>query len=66
MRTQPPTVFTVRQAAKALQIGESTAYAAIRTDTFPTPVIRVGGRFVIPAKPLLDLLGIDEIPADAA
>ncbi|MBC6769301.1 MULTISPECIES: helix-turn-helix transcriptional regulator [Corynebacterium] len=65
MRTQP-TVFTVREAARALRIGESTAYAAIRDGDFPVPIIRIGGRYAVPAKPLLDLLGLDKLPADAA
>lgn len=57
-----PTI-SIREAAKLLGIGHSSAYAAIRNDQFPTPVIKIGGRYVVPTKPLLDLLGIEEVPA---
>ncbi|MFW9177301.1 MULTISPECIES: helix-turn-helix transcriptional regulator [Corynebacterium] len=54
------------EVAPLLGVSRSSVYEAIRNDAFPTPVIKVGGRYVIPAKPLLDLLGLDELPADAA
>lgn len=54
------------EAAEILSIGRSTAYQSVRENTFPVPVIRIGTRIVVPTKPLLDLLGLDELPKDAA
>lgn len=59
----PPTI-TVPVAAKLLDISASSAYAAARKGNFPTKVIQIGGRYVIPTKPLLDLIGLDELPTD--
>lgn len=60
----PPTV-SIPTAAKLLGIGTSTAYEAARNGTFPTKVIRVGSRYVVPTKPLLNSIGLDELPATA-
>lgn len=57
-----PTI-TLKDAAKVLGIGLSTAYTAARNNEFPIPVIKIGGRIVVPTKPLLDLLGLEELPA---
>lgn len=54
--------LTLVQAADLLGIGRSTAYAAVRNNDFPAPVIKIGGRYVVPTKPLLDLLGLEELP----
>lgn len=59
----PPTI-TIGQAADLLGIGTSSAYTAVRTGKFPTKVIQIGGRYVIPTKPLLDLIGLDELPTN--
>lgn len=59
-----PTV-SLTQAAALLGIGRSSAYAAAREGAFPTRVIKINGRYVVPTKPLLDLLGLDELPATA-
>ncbi|WP_276687261.1 helix-turn-helix transcriptional regulator [Corynebacterium casei] len=59
----PPTIG-IRQAAELLGIGSSSAYAAARKGNFPTKVIHIGGRYVVPTKPLLELLGLDELPTD--
>nr|DAL10383.1 MAG TPA_asm: Pyocin activator protein PrtN [Caudoviricetes sp.] len=56
-----PTI-SLRQAAKVLCVGESTAYAAVRAGKFPIPVLHVGGRIIVPTAPLLEALGIDELP----
>ena len=47
---------TVEDAARMLGIGRSLAYEAARTNTFPVPVIKVGGRYLIPRAPLEALL----------
>lgn len=57
-----PTV-SLTEAAQLLGIGRSTAYAAARNDEFPVQVIKVGGRYIVPTKPLLDLLGLEEVSA---
>ena len=57
-----PTV-SLTEAAQLLGIGRSTAYAAAHNDEFPVQVIKVGGRYIVPTKPLLDLLGIEEVSA---
>lgn len=61
MTTTRATV-TLREAAELIGIGSSTAYEAVRKDEFPTQVIKIGGRYVVPTKPLLDLLGLEELP----
>ena len=47
---------SVEEAAIMLGIGRSMAYEAIRTDTFPVPVHRMGTRIIIPRAPLERLL----------
>ncbi len=43
---------TVEEAARVLGIGRTLAYEAVRRGEFPTPVIRVGHRYVIPKAAL--------------
>ncbi|MCT1683248.1 helix-turn-helix domain-containing protein [Corynebacterium appendicis] len=64
MPSTPPTI-TIAAAANLLGIGRSSAYEAARSGSFPTPVLKVNGRYVVPTKPLLDALGLDELPATA-
>ncbi|MEX0784468.1 MAG: helix-turn-helix domain-containing protein [Dehalococcoidia bacterium] len=47
---------SVEEAARMLGIGRSLAYEAVRTGTFPTRVIKIGTRYVIPRAPLEALL----------
>lgn len=54
--------ITIREAAQLLGISASGAYTAIRAGNFPTKVIQIGGRYVVPTAPLLELLGLDELP----
>lgn len=56
--------LTLPEAAALLGIGRTSSYAAARDGNFPVPVIKIGGRYVVPTKPLLDLLGLDELPED--
>lgn len=60
MSSYQKATYTLREAADLMGIGHSTAYAAARADAFPTKVIKIGGRYVVPTKPLLDLLGMTE------
>lgn len=64
MSTPKKLTVTLREAADVLNVGHSTAYSAVRADEFPVRVIKIGGRYVIPVKPLLELLGLDELPTD--
>jgi excisionase family DNA binding protein len=58
LRTKP--TCTIGDAARALSIGLSTAYAAARAGQIPA--IRLGNRFVVPTASLLRMLGLD-VPA---
>ena len=61
MTTTPATV-SVSRAAELIGIGRSSAYQAARNGSFPTKIIQIGGRYVVPTAPLLELLGLDELP----
>ena len=43
--------------------GRTVAYELVRTDRFPTPVLRVGRQIKIPTAYLLELLGLSTEPA---
>lgn len=58
----PTKTLPLPRAAELLGISRATAYTAVRDGSFPVPTIRVGKRIVVPTKPLLDLLGLDELP----
>ncbi len=49
-------LLSVDEAAILLGITRSTAYRAIATDTFPVPIIRVGGRWRVSREALRRLL----------
>ena len=51
-----PAVLDVPQAARMLSIGRTLAYELVRTDEWPTPVIRIGRLVKVPTQPLLDYL----------
>jgi hypothetical protein len=53
-----PAVVDVVTAGEVLGIGRSVAYELVRTDRFPTPVLRVGRQIKIPTAYLIDLLGL--------
>ncbi|NAZ85844.1 DNA-binding protein [Kineococcus indalonis] len=57
IRTLPP-VVDVPTAAAVLGIGRTAAYELIRTDNWPTPVVRLGKLIRVPTAPLLDLVGV--------
>lgn len=48
-------VLTVEEAAEALRISRSAAYAAVRSGVIPS--LRVGRRLLVPAAGLARLLG---------
>ena len=53
-----PAVVDVVTAAEVLGIGRTVAYELVRTDRFPTPVLRVGRQIKTPTAYLLELLGL--------
>ena len=46
------------RVAELLGIGRSAAYNAAKAGEFPFPCFRIGGRWVVPAAPLAEMLGI--------
>lgn len=53
-----PTVVDVPTAAAVLGIGRTAAYELIRTNRWPTPVLRMGKLIRVPTAPLLNLVGL--------
>jgi len=53
-----PAVVDVPTAAALLGIGRTAAYELIRTDRWPTPVLRLGKLIRVPTAPLLELVGV--------
>lgn len=49
---------TLNFAARAVGIGQSSAYTAVRNGNFPCRVIRIGGRYTVPTAELKSLLGL--------
>lgn len=63
---QLPSLLDVPEAAQILGIGRTLAYELVRTNQWPTPVIRVGRLIKIPPGPLIDLVLTGETRAAAA
>jgi excisionase family DNA binding protein len=62
-----PELLTVVEAADILGVGRTMAYALIRSDEWPTPIVRVGRLIKIPAAPLRRLIATGSAPhPDAA
>ena len=57
LRGLPP-VIDVPTAAAVMGIGRTAAYELIRTERWPTPILRLGKSIRIPTQPLLDLLQV--------
>jgi predicted DNA-binding transcriptional regulator AlpA len=51
-----PRMLEVPEAATLLGIGRTLAYELVRTDQWPTPVVRIGRLVRIPSGPVLELL----------
>ena len=50
----------LRTACKALGIGKSTGYELAKAGEFPTRLIKVGHRYVVPVAELKALLGLGD------
>lgn len=57
LRDLPP-ALDLPQAAALLGISRTGAYELVRTNGWPSPVLRLGHRIKIPTQPLLELLGV--------
>lgn len=67
VRPRAGEMLTVVQAADILGIGRTKAYAMIRSDEWPTPIVRFGRLIRIPAAPLSVLVKTGSAPhPDAA
>lgn len=53
-----PVMISLGRAARALDIGRSTAYGKAKSGDFPVPVERVGKQYRVPTAPLLEFLGL--------
>jgi hypothetical protein len=65
-RAALPAVLDVPQAARLLGTGRTLAYELVRTDQWPTPVIRVGRLIKIPSGPLIELMSTGNTTNTAA
>jgi len=59
--SQLPPVIDLLTAASLLGIGRTSAYELVRTNRWPTPVIRVGKLIRVPSAPLLELVGLGTV-----
>jgi len=56
-------LLSVEEAAELLGVDRATCYRAIRSETFPLPVVRLGGRIRIPSRAIERLIdGMSHIP----
>lgn len=47
-------------AGSVLGVGRTAAYEMARTGTWPTPLLRLGARYVVPVAGLLGALGLQD------
>jgi hypothetical protein len=57
-----PVVIDVVTAGEVLSLGRTASYEMARTGTFPVPVLRVGRRYRVVTRHLLELLGLAPTP----
>jgi len=65
LRELPP-AMDVPTAARVLGLSRSVAYELIRTQRWPTPVLRLGRHIRVPREPLLLLVGVLPNPGTIA
>jgi len=61
---QLPVVVDLLTAATVLGIGRTTAYEMVRSDRWPTPVLRLGNRIRVPTAALRELLRLSTTSPD--
>jgi len=64
LKTEATLTFSVEEAAEVLGIGRQLAYDLARTGRIP--VIRLGGRYVIPRAALMRMLGETDAAPESA
>ncbi|MFW9032655.1 helix-turn-helix transcriptional regulator [Corynebacterium striatum] len=52
--------LSLREVAPLLGVSDSTIYAAARDGKLPFPVLKINSRYVVPTKPLLETLGLND------
>jgi hypothetical protein len=57
--------FSVPEASLLLGVGADHGYNLVARGAFPVPVIRLGRKVRVPARPLLDLLGLSDEAVEA-
>lgn len=60
LRDSGRTTCNLEEAALVLGIGRSHAYRYVETDEFPVPVIKMGNRYLVPIRPLLECIGFPD------
>ena len=55
-----PSVVDLATAAEVLGLSRSAAYELVRSDDWPTPVLRLGRLIRVPLAPLLVLVGLTD------
>lgn len=58
-----PAAVPLVEAAKALGLGRTVAYALARSGQWPTPLLRLGAQWRVPRAALLRLLELEDEPS---
>lgn len=62
---ETPTLDLWPDACRLIGCGRSAGYEAVKTGTWPTPIIRVGKRIRVPTAAILRVLAADPQETDA-
>jgi excisionase family DNA binding protein len=63
VRDLPP-MLGIADAARYLGISRTTAYSLAAAGELPVPVLRIGHSYRVPTAPLLEVLGLNTLPAN--
>ncbi len=55
---------SAEEAISALGGHRTAGYAALRNGTFPVPAFKIGAKWLVPTKPVLELLGYRDAVRD--
>lgn len=61
--TASPTLINVDRAAALLGMSPPSVRRQITTGTFAFPARKSGSTYLIPARPILEFLGLESLPA---